>query len=389
LGTAGIRLRLTSKTSGSVSVGSPILFHGIQVGAVELIDLEVDTQQVSYSIFIDAPYDELINTNTRFWNASGISAELGAEGIKFNMTSLKSMLSGGVSFALPRNFPVGDPAVRNSTYRLYPDENSIHEDPHRHFVEYVVEFRESVQGLYPGAPVSYRGVRIGSVEQIKADEMRVDATTAATGPPIPVLITVEPGRLDLGDTAAAADLLRQTIDEAVSNGLRASLMSGSLITGAKFVGLDFYGDVEPAEMGVFKEYPTIPTTSGGFEQIQAQVAQLLGKLNNLPIEDTLTTANAAIAELESMLAAVTEILEDESAQDITGSLADTLTELNRLMKGYSSNSEFYRELNRTLIEVKDTLDSPQGVTDRLADNPNSIVFPSKPNEDPEPKAPRQ
>jgi paraquat-inducible protein B len=389
LGTPGIRLRLTSETSGSVVAGSSVLYRGFDVGAVEKVDLDVDTRLVSYLIFIDAPYDRLITANTRFWNASGISAELNTEGFRFRMDSLRSTLSGGVSFDLPRNSPAGGPAVENTIYRLYPNESSIHEDPHRHFVEFVVEFKESLRGLHPGAPVTYRGVRIGNVEEILIDEMDSDSIASAVGPPIPVLIKVEPGRLELGDTAAAADELERTVEFAVSNGLRASLMSGSLITGSQYIGLDFFSDPEAAEMGIFNDYRTIPTTRGGFDHIQVQVSRLLDKLNDLPVDKTLTSVNAAVSELESMLAAMTSILQDESAQGIGKTLTESLTELNQLMQGYSSDSDFHRELNRTLVELRKTLDSLQVVSDRLAEKPNSLVFPGEPVEDPEPKAPRQ
>jgi paraquat-inducible protein B len=389
IGTPGIRLQLTSKTSRSVSAGSSVLYRGIGVGTVESVNLDVDTRQVTYVIFIDAPFDRLITSNTRFWNASGISAELDSEGVKFHMASLQSMLSGGVSFSLPKNSPTGDPAVENTTYRLYPNENSIHEDPHRHFVEYVVQFGESLRGLNPGAPVTYRGVQIGSVEEILIEEIDPNSITTAIGPPIPVLIRLEPGRLELGDTSAAADQLKKTIKIAVSNGLRASLISGSLITGSRLIDLDFYADLETTETGVFNEYPTIPTTRGGFDHIQVQISGLLDKLNDLPVNETLTSANAAISELESMLAAVTSILQNESAQGIGETLTKSLAELDQLMQSYSSNSEFHRELNRALVELKNTLDGLQIVTDRLAEKPNSLVFPGEPVEDPEPKAPRQ
>lgn len=388
-GTLGIRLQLTSDTSGSLGVGSPVLYQGFQVGTVERIDLDIDTQDVGYSIFIHAPYDELITTSTRFWDASGISAELSAEGIKVVMNSLQSMLAGGVAFGLPRDSAVGDPAVENSTYRLYPNESSIHEDPFRHFVEYVVSFRQSLRGLRPGAPVNYRGIRVGSVEEIMIDEMATDAINAAKGEAIPVLIKIEPGRLDLEDTAEAADRLRQAIGEAISNGLRATLESGNIITGSRIVGLDIYDAIEPVEAADFKGFPTIPTTSSGFDHIQVQVNRLLDKLNDLAVDDTLASANAAIGELELTLKAMRTILEDESAQDMTETLQAALTELDRLLQGYSSESEFHTELNRTLTELKNTLDSLQGVTDQLADKPNAIVFPVKPVEDPEPRVPRQ
>lgn len=387
-GTPGIRLRLTSETSASVRTGSPILYRGYEVGVVEGIELDVDTQHVSYSIFIDVPYDRLVSSNTRFWDASGISAELSDEGIKLDMNSIQSMLAGGIAFGLPRSVPPGTPVEASMTYRLYPNESSIHENPHRHYVEYVVEFRQSLRGLHPDAAVTYKGIRVGSVEQIMIDELDNQADPAAKGQSIPVLIKIEPGRLDLGDTPAAAERLRQSVDIAVSNGLRATLKSGSIITGALYVELEFFDDVESVETGLFKEFPTIPTISGGFDHIQVQVTRLLDKLNDLPIDETLTSADAAISELALTLSTVRTILDEESTQDITGKLEQALVAMNRLMQGYSSESDFYTELNRTLVEIRNTLGSVQGVADRLADNPNTIVFPGRPIEDPEPKAPR-
>lgn len=389
-GTPGIRLRLTSETSGSFSVGSPVLYKGFRVGSVENMILDTETNLVDYSIFIDAPYDNLVTSSTRFWDASGISAQLNTEGIKVVMNSMQSLLTGGVAFDTPRNYRVGNPAVENSTYRLFPNEDSIHENPHRNYAEFVIGFEQSLRGLHPDATVTYKGMRIGSVIRIMIDRMEADLDIAADGQPIPVLIRIDPGRFnmgDLGDTPEAAVFARETIERSVANGLRATLQSGNLITGAQLIELDFHDDPGPIGPRTYDEYPRIPAISGGFGRIQVQVTTLLDKLNNLPVEDTVAGANSAIDELGSTLTAVRTILEDDSAQEITESLQVTLDELNRLIQSYSANSEFQTELNRTLLEVKNTLNSLQGVTDRLADKPNSVIFPSEPNEDPEPKAP--
>ena len=175
----------------------------------------------------------------------------------------------------------------------------------------------------------------------------------------------------------------------IANGLRATLESGSILTGSLYVGLEMYEDVEHADSGMFDGYPTIPTTDGGFDRIQVQVNRLLDKLNGLPVEETVTASNAAIEELKLTLAALRSMLEDDSAQNLTEALEDTLVEMSKLIQGFSTGSEFHTELNRTLVDLRNTLDSLQGVTDRLADKPNSIVFPSDAVEDPEPRAPRQ
>ena len=391
-GTPGIRLNLTSQSSGSFSIGSPVLYKGFRVGTVEDIDLDAETQLVNYSIFIDAPYDNFVTTNSRFWDASGVTAQLSTEGIRVSMTSMQSLLTGGVSFDTPRNFGPGNPAMENSTYRLFSNESSIHENPHRNYTEFVVGFTQSLRGLHPNAVVTYKGIQIGSVIRIMIDRLDADLEIAAVGQPIPVLIRIDPGRFNMGnfgDSKEGAEFARETVIQAVENGLRATLQSGNLITGAQLVGLDFYDDPGPIGPRNFGEYPLIPSIEGGFGRIQVQVTTLLDKLNGLPLENTVEGVNTAIDELGSTLAALRTILEDDAAQDITETLQTTLDELNRLIRSYSSDSEFQTDLTRTLGELKNSLDSLQGITDRLADKPNSIVFPSDPNEDPEPKAPSQ
>ena len=50
VGTPGKRLKLVSESSGSVSVGSPILYRGYRVGTMESIELQVEDQRVMYSV---------------------------------------------------------------------------------------------------------------------------------------------------------------------------------------------------------------------------------------------------------------------------------------------------------------------------------------------------
>ncbi|MFV2089274.1 MAG: intermembrane transport protein PqiB [Pseudomonadales bacterium] len=296
-GTPGLPLRLVSESSGSVSVGSPILYRGYQVGLVERIELDVENQQVMYSIFVEAPFDKLLSSNTRFWNASGISAELSSEGIKVSVGSLQSALRGGVAFDLPRNSRVGRPVDGNTTFRLYPNESSIHEDPYRSAIDYVVAFEQSLRGLHPGAPVTYRGIRVGSVVRIMLNDLNVDPQQTR-GNPIPVLIQLEPGRMALEDNYEGELIARQSVETAVELGLRATLESGNLLTGAMFVELNFYEVDSQESLGEFLEYPMIPSIKGGFSHIQLQISQLLDKLNKLPIEGALAVVEEAIGELE-------------------------------------------------------------------------------------------
>ena len=387
-GTPGMRLQLTSESSGSVGVGSPILYKGYRVGTVERVQLEVESRQLLYAIFIDAPYDGLISSSTRFWNASGISAELSTEGVKLSIGSLQSALVGGVSFDLPRSSGSGQPVASDTVFRLYPNEASIHQDPFRFGKEYVVSFKQSLRGLLPGAPVTYRGIRIGSVIRIMLDDLNVNSVGEMAGRPIPVLIKLEPGRLELGDTEQGLAMAQQSVAIAVEGGLRATLGSGNLLTGARLIDLDFYEVDERESLGEFIGYPTIPSVSGGLAHIQVQISQVLEKLNQLPLEGVLSSAQESLVELEGALAAVRKVAESEGLQQLPMSLQATLNQVNEVLDGYSADSEFQSELIRSLEELKVTLQSINSVADQIDEKSNSLVFPLKQTPDPQPKASR-
>jgi paraquat-inducible protein B len=196
--------------------------------------------------------------------------------------------------------------------------------------------------------------------------------------------------MELGDSEEGVEFAREIIEVAISNGLRATVGSGSLLTGSLYIGLEFYDDIEEAGLGSFKGYPTIPSIQGGgLGRIQAQVSTLLEKLNALPLENTLVSAEQAITELQGMLAAARVTLEQEQMRQLPADLHQTLVQVNDALTGFSSDSAFQEELVRALVELKEVLQGARGVTDQLMDNPNSLVFPTRNVVDPEPRAPRQ
>jgi paraquat-inducible protein B len=386
LGTPGIRLTLTSETDSSIYAGSPILYRGFRVGTVESTELDMQRNHVSYSIFIHAPYDELISASTRFWNVSGISAELSTEGVRLSISSLQSLVQGGVSFGLPLNTEPGDPVSDLAEFRLYPNEISTHENPYRHFSYYIVQFDQSLRGLREGSPVTYRGLRIGSVERIISQHLMDSANGDVLDYRVPILLKIEPGRLSLNDSAEGVVGLAKAVENAVSDGLRATLKSGSLLTGSLYINFDYDATAEPDQIGTYQSYQTLPTTSSGIDLLGAQVNKLLAKINNLPLEQTLDSARLALDELNKTLKATRTLVETDDMQQIGVTLDAALVNLTGLLKSYSSESEFHSELTQMIRDLRFALDSIQDFTDRVGDNPNQLVFPSDPVQDPEPKA---
>lgn len=371
-GVPGLHFTLVSGTASSVGAGDGIVYRGFRVGRIESTDFDIDTHEVRYRAFVEAPYDDLVTERTGFWNDSGIRFRAGADGIELDTGSLESMLLGGVAFGLPEGVEPGSPVDDGATFQLYGDYESINAHPYQQGVEYVVEFARSVRGLQPGAPVEYRGLRAGHVERVLLDDLvhRVrEEGREGSGQPIPVLIRLEPGRLQMGDSAEGVELLQGTIREAVDNGLRATLSTGNLLTGSLYVALDIYPDEAPAELASFAGRPTIPTISGGLEAIEQRVTKLLDKLNALPLDDVTRSANATL----------------RAADDTLVELTSTVTEL-RLLLASRDFQALPRSVETSLAELDRTLRSVNALTQSLEEQPNSLIFPRNHMPDPVPPA---
>ena len=146
-GSPGLQLTLTSGKAGSITAGDPVLFRGYRVGAVETAQFKADTQEVVYQVFIDAPYDALVNANTRFWNASGVTVKAGASGFEVQVSSLQSLLVGGVTFDLPEGAIAGSPAKDGDTYLLFASWDAVNRRCFDNYLEFVVAFSQAVGGL--------------------------------------------------------------------------------------------------------------------------------------------------------------------------------------------------------------------------------------------------
>ncbi len=70
---------------GSISLGSPIFYRDLSVGEVLGWDLEDMATSVTIHAFVHAPFDKYVVDETRFWNASGLSVNLGAAGVQVQL----------------------------------------------------------------------------------------------------------------------------------------------------------------------------------------------------------------------------------------------------------------------------------------------------------------
>lgn len=397
VGAPGLRLILLSERAASVSTGDAVLYNGYKVGRIESMSLDQESQKIRYTIFIDAPFHTLVNSSVRFWDTSGISASASAEGFNVSTGSLETLLLGGVAFDKPTDLLPGSEVPDETEFKLYSSYDSILENPYEHGLYYVVSFGQSLRGLTAGAPVEYRGITIGRVVRLMIKEKATQVLGSKTyGATIPVLIYLEPGRLEIGDNLDAVELLRSNIERAVENGLRATLQTGNLITGKLYVALDQYPNEAPASLGKFNEYMEIPTLPSGLGRFEEKIVALLDKLEALPLEKTVLTANNTLHQLETTLASTQKsvealhmILDTEGAKRLPAELSITLPELRGALSGLSPDSPMYQNLNSTMLELNNTLHNLESITRTLSDKPNALVFPEAVQKDPLPKARRQ
>ncbi len=101
VGTPGLGLVLISERAGAVSPGQPVLYHGYRVGRVETTVFDPDARRVRHGVFIEEPFDKLVNQSTQFWDAGGIVVRTGAGGLLVDVESLQSLLIGVVAFGVP------------------------------------------------------------------------------------------------------------------------------------------------------------------------------------------------------------------------------------------------------------------------------------------------
>ncbi len=152
-GVPGREFLLRANSLGSLDNGSPVYYRQIQVGQVIGYDLAEDGRSLTIKVFINAPHDKLVRTNTRFWNASGFDLKFDAGGFKLNTQSIVSIMMGGIAFDTPTSLEAGGPPKDSQIFRLYETRDSIFERTYTEKQHNNLHFDWSIRGMTIGAPV--------------------------------------------------------------------------------------------------------------------------------------------------------------------------------------------------------------------------------------------
>lgn len=384
----GIQLTLVARGTKPLEIGNPVIYNGLEVGKVESFEFNAKALEARYGIFIHAPYHKLVTANTVFWNVSGLALTTSTQGFKIDVASLETLIRGGVQFDVPEGEARGKHISAARTFTLYDSKESVAEQRQYDFLEYVILVEESVGGLANGAPVEYRGIRIGTVVSPYMGYDRInEINSAVLEERIPVIVHIEPGRISASG-ALTLDVFQPLFEQWIKDGLTASIETGNLLTGSLKVSLKPDGTKRKA-VDNFGEYAVIPAAPGGFANITRKLENVLTKLEHLPIEKTLDGVSTTVGNIDQTLVSLENTMSAvrasmnamqttmEGAQPDSAlyrSIEVSLAELQVTLKGMQPNSALYQTLNDSLVELQTTLSRSRLLMQDVSNQPSSLIF---------------
>lgn len=254
---------------------------------------------------------------------------------KANPTALGLFLVIGLAFA------VGGVILFSSGTLFHPLET------------FILYFDSSLDGLNPGAPVKFRGVTVG-----KVDNVLIRHNQASNDFAMPVIIAIDK-KLAQSRSDIHLQINPAHMNLLVSHGLRGHLDSESLVTGVLFVELDFVHEPPaPVYHQLGSEYGEIPT-------VPSQTQQLLASLQRLDLP-------GLSAKLKALLARVDTKVSELDVTKINNDLTNLLQSANQVVTT--------PDLTNAIRSAKAALDRAQALVqhvdarvDPLADNLNHTL----------------
>jgi paraquat-inducible protein B len=300
---SGREFKLTASSLGSLEIGSPIFLRRVRVGQVLSTELDPDGRSLTLRIFIRAPHDRLVTANTRFWHASGLDVSVDANGVRLRTESLLAVVVGGISFETPGDSSTRPPASPGATFTLFDTQATALRRPEWQTVDYTATFGDSVRGLQVGAPVEFKGFVIGEVAAV---DIEFDRAVSRFVFPVKLRIYRDlAARASARGTPVTGDGNRFPMEQllsprSVERGLRAQLRSSNLLTGQRYVAIDFFPELRGEKLahlapGGPRE---IPTARDSFGELEASVSRIVKRLESVPFDKVAADLQRTLASLD-------------------------------------------------------------------------------------------
>ena len=389
-GQPGRQFVLRAENLGSLGIGSPIYYRRLQAGQVIAYGLAADGKRIEITIFVNAPYDKYVNPGTRFWNASGVDASIGAGGVEVRTQSLIALIAGGLAFDTPPFVATAEPAAANTVFTLYTDQATALKQADAISNHYVLYLNESLRGLSVGAPVTIFGLPAGEVTAVGLDldpaTLRIRGRVDLVSFPERLVASLRANQTAVGEALLRSAQQRHALMQRLveQRGLRAQLRSGNLLTGQLFVAFDFYPNAPKVKIDWSSEVPELPVVPSTVADLEAKITGIVAKLDKLPLE-------AIGADLTKALANLSQTLEDASKAvnridtDVTPELKSTLDGLRGTLSAVDrtlnsadatlvgKDAPAQQDLRDALQEIARAARSLRVLTDFLERHPESLI----------------
>lgn len=379
-----------------LSEGAPIYYRDVNVGEVLSYELGNSNQQVSVRIFVRAPYDRRVTSETRFWNSSGIRIDTGGTGIRVQLQSFESLLSGGIAFRDPPGADELPQSQPETSFQLYPSKSEAEIGFDGRGIRCVSYFQSSVRGLSAGSEVSMFGKHLGSVTAVDlvrdpraGHEGRLVVRVAYVLQPERALNVRDRGALEWdGMRARARDQLQVVLE------------SSSILTGQKELALEYVSGSKLKALSTEGNALVLPGETRDLQGLTGSLAQIVNRIGAIPFEEIGQNADRTLAsldrtiggpELQRAVTSLTTTLNEarQLAREARNDLGPALARLPGITQkleravdqaqaafgqsGYGSDSTTQRNLERMLSQVGDAARSVRVLADYLSRHPEAVV----------------
>ncbi len=384
----------TTRGDSSVKVGTPIYLKNVKVGQVEYVVLSLDDASVDVIVFIDKRYIPYVHTDSKFWIRSTLDVGFTNGNLDVAVAPVTDLIQGAIEFSTigkdtNRTIPNG------FVFQLYKNRNVIENKKigygGKHIKTFMLHTSDPIARLKVNALVRYSGFEVGKVKDIKLSYEK--KTHKMNGE---VLVEIDTSVFE--DANSATNTGSDNFYQAVKEGLRAQIIPTDPITGMLCVDLSFnHGDGNKTIVkdGKYALLPTVGYESGN---LMASATKILDKINNLPLEKLLASANKVIDKSEKPIANANVILLDlkktvknlnaltskksfvampDEVNKALKELSRTLKTTKKVVKGYDNNSLLTHQIAQTLKIVTQTSREMQEFLKMLNRKPNSLIFGDK------------
>lgn len=245
----------------------------------------------------------------------------------------------------------------------------------------VAFFTDSLAGLGEGAPVRFRGVKIGTVTKIVLD-YNLKSLTMNT----PVYFELDPSRFVVSGGELAPRDEKDRMAALIAKGLRAQLSFDSLVTGQQVVDLVMRPDTKVtivADDTDVLQVPTIPSETAEIKNTVTAILDHLGKLDIVQINQGINNLLAGAGKLvgnpeldeiihETKLAIpeVRQLVRNTDGE--VESLANSLSGVAKKASGsLGRTDEAVDEARKAFVGAQGTLRKG----DQVLDSANSLIKP--------------